>query len=77
MGDQDRTREQLMDELKELRQRVTQLEGTKADLMRTEERLSKANRTLRALSRCNEVLVHSANEAELLDEICKITIEEG
>ena len=77
MDDQDKTKEQLMDELKELRQRITQLEGTKADLMRTEERLSKANRTLRALSRCNEVLVHSAREAELLDEICKIIIEEG
>jgi len=77
MDDQDKTKEQLMDELKELRLRVTLLEGTKADLMRTEERLSKANRTLRALSRCNEVLVHSANEAELLDEICKIIIEEG
>lgn len=77
MDDQDKTKEQLMDELKELRQRFTHLEGTKADLMRTEERLSKANRTLRALSRCNEVLVHSVNEAELLDEICKIIIEEG
>jgi len=77
MDDLDKTKEQLIDELKELRQRIAQLEGTKADLMRIEERLSKANRTLRALSRCNEVLVHSANEAELLDEICKIIIEEG
>jgi len=77
MDDQHKTKEQLMDELRELRQRISQLEGTKADLIRTEERLSKANRTLRALSRCNEVLVHSANEAELLDEICKIIIEEG
>lgn len=77
MDDQDKTKEQLIDELKELRKRFTQLEDTKADLMRTEERLSKANRTLRALSRCNEVLVHSVNEAELLDEICKIIIEEG
>lgn len=77
MDDRNKTKEQLIDELKELRQRITQLEGTKADLVRAEERLSKANRTLRALSRCNEVLVHSANEAELLDEICKIIIEEG
>ncbi|HUO77155.1 MAG TPA: diguanylate cyclase [Thermodesulfovibrionales bacterium] len=77
MDDRDRTKEELIDELKDLRQRIVQLEGTKNDLMRTEERLSKANRTLRALSRCNEVLVHSSNEAELLDEICKIIIEEG
>jgi len=77
MDDQDKTIEQLIDELKELHLRIIQLEGAKNDLMKTEERLSKANRTLRALSRCNEVLVHSANEAELLDEICKIIIEEG
>jgi PAS domain S-box-containing protein len=44
---------------------------------RSEERLRKANRNLVALSRCNEALIHAANEAELLANICRIIVETG
>ena len=42
-----------------------------------EERLRKVNRSLVALSRCNEALIHAANEAELLLDICRIIVETG
>jgi len=42
-----------------------------------EERLRKANRNLIALIRCNEALIHAANEAELLSDICRIIVETG
>ncbi len=37
-----------------------------------EEQLQKLNRTLKALSNCNQALMHSADEAEILDEVCRI-----
>lgn len=41
---------------------------------KTQQRL---NRSLKLLSRCNMALVHSTNEAELLDAICKLIVETG
>ncbi|MDL2355129.1 MAG: EAL domain-containing protein [Pseudomonadota bacterium] len=39
--------------------------------------LKLAHRALQMLSRCNHVLVHAARERELIDEICRITVEVG
>jgi diguanylate cyclase (GGDEF)-like protein/PAS domain S-box-containing protein len=77
MADQERSKEGLLAELGELRQRVARLESAKADLLKAEERLSKLNRTLRALSSSNEVLVHSEKESDLLRDICRIIIGVG
>ena len=44
---------------------------------RSEEALSKVNRALKALSRCNEVLVRTTEESELLNEICRLIVEVG
>jgi len=43
---------------------------------RTEE-LRKANRTLRMISECNQILVHAADEEGLTREICRIIVEMG
>ena len=43
---------------------------------RTRE-LNKTNRALRTLSECNHAMVHSTNEAELLDAICRIVVDIG
>src|SRR5271169_4886543 len=77
MANQERSRDELLAELSELRQCVAHLESTKVDLLKAEERLSKLNRTLRALSSSNEVLVHSVKESDLLRDICRIIIEVG
>jgi len=39
--------------------------------------LSRVNRALRTISDCNQVLVRSRSEADLLNEICRIIIEAG
>jgi PAS domain S-box-containing protein len=39
--------------------------------------LERANRALRTLSACNEVLVRAGNESELLDSICRLIVETG
>ncbi|MBN1827939.1 MAG: PAS domain S-box protein [Deltaproteobacteria bacterium] len=39
--------------------------------------LHKMNRALRTLSECNQALVHSTNEAGLLDAICRIVVDIG
>ena len=43
---------------------------------RTEARLHQLNRTLRALSNTNQVMIHAKSERQLLDEVCKIVVED-
>lgn len=42
-----------------------------------EESLKKAHRALEALSHCNKALVHSQEESELLEKVCKAIVEKG
>lgn len=44
---------------------------------RAEAHVLKLNRTLHVLSRCNETLVRSGDEAELLDNICRLLVDRG
>ena len=44
---------------------------------RTEKALKQANRALKALSLCDEAVVHATDERSLLDDICRIIVEEG
>jgi len=44
---------------------------------RAEEALQKANRALRTLSECGQVLIHSADESLLLQKICQIIVDVG
>ena len=46
------------------------------DVRRFERELTRTNRAMSALSRCNEVLVHSTNEEQLLIDICRTIVEE-
>jgi diguanylate cyclase (GGDEF)-like protein/PAS domain S-box-containing protein len=42
---------------------------------RTEESLRYANRALKALSSCNETLIHATTEEQLLFQICRLIVE--
>lgn len=44
---------------------------------RTEIELKKSNRALKTISTCNSALIHSTNEKELLDNICRMIVETG
>lgn len=47
------------------------------DRKRAEQTLQKLNRSLKALSSCNEVLVRATEENDLLNEICRLIVEVG
>lgn len=44
---------------------------------RSEQEIRRLNRALRALSRCNQALIHATDERELLQVVCRILVEEG
>ncbi|MBZ5513347.1 MAG: PAS domain S-box protein [Acidobacteriia bacterium] len=47
------------------------------DRKRAEVELHRVNRALRTLSECNQTMVRARDESELLQEICRILVEEG
>jgi PAS domain S-box-containing protein len=54
--------------------------GTVQDITerkRAEAELLRANRAHRALSRCNEALIRATDEAALLEQICRIIVDEA
>lgn len=60
------------------------LNGMAADLQQVYQRestraleLARANRTLRTLSRCNELLVRSESEPQLLQAVCECIVSDG
>jgi PAS domain S-box-containing protein len=60
--------------------RIIRVQGALQDIHdRKEEeiKLERANRSLQMLSECNEALIHSEEEMEILNEICRIIVEIG
>jgi PAS domain S-box-containing protein/putative nucleotidyltransferase with HDIG domain len=43
----------------------------------TEQALNRSNRALKAISSCNSVLIHDTDEAQLLNNMCRVIIEQG
>jgi PAS domain S-box-containing protein len=85
--ERNRSREALQKAHDELEQRVNErtaeLAAANAELQeeiterkRAEEELHKLNRTLRALSKSNQALMHARVESEYLDEVCKIIVKD-
>ncbi len=77
MKDQDETKEQLSNELVELRLRVAELETADAERERAEEDLRRVGRALRVLSRCNQAVIRATEEPSLLHEVCWAIVEAG
>jgi len=48
-----------------------------ADLRASEQSLTRANRALRAISTCNDVLLRSTTEQKLFDEVCRVIVRVG
>jgi PAS domain S-box-containing protein len=59
---------------------IVEVVGTNVDITehkRAEEALRRLNRDLRALSNCNQTLLHATDEQSLLEDICRIVCEEA
>ncbi len=50
--------------------------GDITDRKKKEEQLHKLNRTLRAISNSNQALIHAEDEAGLMEEICRIIVDD-
>jgi PAS domain S-box-containing protein len=56
---------------------IQDVTGQLAYEQRAEEVLRRTNRALRVLSECNQAVVRAADETQLLDDSCRIIVEEG
>ncbi|VAX33902.1 Two-component system sensor histidine kinase/response regulator hybrid [hydrothermal vent metagenome] len=77
MKDEDKPKEQLVDELQEMRWRIDELEDSECRCRRAEEKLHRVNRALKVLSECNQIIVRVRDEPALLSEICKVFVDVG
>ncbi len=75
MKDEARTKEQLISELAELRQRIAELETLKTRHKQTEERAQHLNLVLRAVRNVNQLIVREKDRSRLLQGICKNIVE--
>jgi len=74
---QDKTKKQLIEELKVLRERELERDKIRAGQSRTEQELKRAKRALKTLSSCHRAMIRSINKEDLLQDICRIIVEEG
>lgn len=51
--------------------------NTKTKFKKSEKELSKTKRAFRTLSKCSRMIVHAANETDLLRNVCKIIVRLG
>lgn len=63
MKDKDKTKDQLINELVEMRQRITELKTSEAELIRTEEELREAHKGLEQTKQYLERLIESSPDA--------------
>ena len=75
MKDEDNTKEQLITELAELRQRITGLELSEARRQRAEERIEHLNLVLRAIRNVNQLITREQDRDHLLKGACENLIE--
>ncbi len=75
--DENKTKKQLIEELKILRERELKRQRIQERKNRTELELIRAKRALKTLSSCHKAMVRSLNKDELLRDICRIIVEEG
>jgi len=75
MKDEAKTKEQLISELAELRQRSTQLEVLETRHKQTEERIQHLSLVLRAVRNVNQLIVREKGRSRLLQGTCKNIVE--
>jgi len=74
------TEEQTITPVRDERGAISHFIAIKQDVTerkRAEEELRRVNRALKVLSECNQALVRASDESELLNDICRIIVEDG
>jgi len=75
MRGKGKTKEQLITELAELRQRIAELEAAETARKRAEERIEHLNLVLRAIRRVNQLITREKDRDRLLQSACDNLIE--
>jgi len=75
MKDQEKTKEQHTNDLRKLRQRISELEKLKNKYKSAEERIKLLNSTLKAIRNINQLIIREKNRDILLQKTCDILIE--
>lgn len=74
----DKERKRAEEELKKNRDQLEDIVAERtSELSDAYSKMININRALKTLSECNQILVRSKDEKELLDEICKVIVEHG
>jgi len=76
-SDENKTKEQLIEELEVLREREQDRERIRIEQSQTKLELKRAQRALKTLSSCHKAMVRSVNKEDLLRDICQIIVQEG
>ena len=71
------SRQQLIQELDELRDKYAERKEAEAEHIQIERELQRVNRALETVSACHKVLVCSKGKSELLKEICRAIVDVG
>ena len=77
LGAHTRTRRKFTEDEANFLQSVANVLGSMVERRRAEEALLRSNRAHRALSSCNEALIRITDEATLLQEICRLIVQEA
>lgn len=72
---EDKTKDQLTNELRKLRQQIAELEKSEIKYKSTEERIKLLYSTLKAIRKVNQLIVREKNRDILLQKICDILTE--
>jgi signal transduction histidine kinase/ActR/RegA family two-component response regulator len=80
-GEIEAAQSRVNDEIAEIGSRFQEMAHTvrreMAERALADEKLRRANRALRAISHCNQALVHATDEPSLLNEICRVIVQDG
>ena len=71
----DKTKEQLIGELAEMRRRVAELESFEAERKQAEEKINHLNLTLRSIRNINQLITREKNRDRLLQGVCNNLVE--
>ncbi|HXH48201.1 MAG TPA: PAS domain S-box protein [Terriglobia bacterium] len=77
LGAHTRARRVFIEDEVSFLQAVSNILGSTIERYRAEAQLLRINRANRALSLCNEAMVRATDEAEFLQRICEVIVEEG
>jgi len=75
MKDEGKTKERLVNELAELRQRIAELEASETVRVRAEERVRHLNAVLRAIRNVNQLITREKDRGRLIQGACDNLIE--